>query len=58
MKYAKVVPAVFLPVLLVALSGCAHTKANHYGMNESDEPAVIIVVYAGTEGNPITVLNQ
>ncbi len=30
----------------------------HYGMNESDEPAVIIVVYAGTKGNPITVLTQ
>ncbi len=27
----------------------------HYGKNEGDEPAEIIVVYAGTEGTPITV---
>jgi quercetin dioxygenase-like cupin family protein len=30
----------------------------HYGMNESDKPAVILVVYAGIEGKPITVLNK
>ena len=27
----------------------------HYGRNEGDEPAEIIVFYAGTPGTPITV---
>ena len=27
----------------------------HYGKNEGDEPAVILVFYAGAEGQPITV---
>lgn len=27
----------------------------HYGKNEGDKPAEIIVFYAGTQGNPITV---
>ncbi len=27
----------------------------HYGMNEGDEPAVILVVYAGAEGMPVSV---
>jgi len=27
----------------------------HYGKNEGDEPAVIIVFYAGTKDRPITV---
>lgn len=27
----------------------------HYGKNESDEPAVILVVYAGVKGKPISI---
>ncbi|MCP3670275.1 MAG: cupin domain-containing protein [Gammaproteobacteria bacterium] len=27
----------------------------HYGKNEGNEPAEIIVFYAGTQGNPITI---
>lgn len=30
----------------------------HYGKNEGDEPAEIIVFYAGVEGVPITVLKD
>jgi quercetin dioxygenase-like cupin family protein len=30
----------------------------HYGINESDLPAEIVVFYAGTEGVPITVLKD
>jgi len=30
----------------------------HYGLNETDQPAVILVLYAGTEGAPITVLEE
>lgn len=30
----------------------------HYGMNESDEPAELVVVYFGTKGLPITVKKQ
>jgi len=29
----------------------------HYGMNEGEEPAVIVVVYAGVVGTPVTVLH-
>jgi len=27
----------------------------HYGINEANEPAVIIVFYAGIQGKPITI---
>jgi len=27
----------------------------HYGKNEGDEPAEIIIVYSGTQGIPITI---
>lgn len=30
----------------------------HYGINEYDEPAVIVVFYAGEKGKPITLLKQ
>ena len=30
----------------------------HYGINNSTEPAEIIVFYAGVEGSPITVLKE
>jgi len=30
----------------------------HYGINEGDEPAVIIVFYAGTPGTPVTILKK
>lgn len=30
----------------------------HYGMNEGDIPAEIVVFYSGTEGIPITVLKE
>nr|WP_294900163.1 cupin domain-containing protein [uncultured Pedobacter sp.] len=30
----------------------------HYGENKNDEPAEIIVFYAGTEGTPITVKKE
>ncbi len=30
----------------------------HYGHNKGDQPAVIIVFYAGTQGVPITVLKN
>ncbi|WP_252176299.1 cupin domain-containing protein [Endozoicomonas sp. 4G] len=30
----------------------------HYGINKSDEPAEIVVVYAGNEGQAITVLKE
>ena len=33
-------------------------KTWHYGKNEGDEPAEIIVFYAGVEGVPITVLKD
>jgi quercetin dioxygenase-like cupin family protein len=33
-------------------------NAWHYGANEGTEPAVIMVVYAGIEGMPITVLEE
>jgi quercetin dioxygenase-like cupin family protein len=29
----------------------------HHGVNEGDEPAVILVFYAGAEDTPITVIN-
>jgi quercetin dioxygenase-like cupin family protein len=30
----------------------------HYGSNNGDEPAEILVVYAGVEGQPVTVLKS
>lgn len=30
----------------------------HYGSNPGDEPAVILVTYAGIEGRPVTVLRN
>jgi len=30
----------------------------HYGKNDGNEPAEIIVFYAGTEGTPITILKE
>jgi len=30
----------------------------HYGINEGDKPAVIIVFYAGTPGTPVTILKK
>lgn len=30
----------------------------HYGLNEGDEPAVIIVFYAGTEGTPLSISHE
>jgi quercetin dioxygenase-like cupin family protein len=29
----------------------------HYGRNDGDQPAVIVVFYAGTQGAPLTVLD-
>lgn len=33
-------------------------KQSHYGKNPGDEPAVILVFYAGAEGTPITILDK
>jgi quercetin dioxygenase-like cupin family protein len=30
----------------------------HFGMNATDEPAVIVVFYLGTEGDPVSITRQ
>ena len=34
------------------------TNQVHTGANTGDEPAIILVVYAGIEGEPVTVLAE